>query len=127
MQYKFLIYISYSYAIPIGNPLEKEIKNRGYEVQWFSDLEEGSNGLINRANVLSGIKDVIHYNPDIVLAVYSNYGINNIFITTDATSNTPTWSGSETAPIVLPGASSALLSETRRCLSAAPLRAPLTP
>jgi len=30
-------------------------------------------------------------NPDIVLAVYANYGINSIFITTDATSNTPTW------------------------------------
>ena len=68
MQYTFLIYISYSYAIPIGIPLEKEIKNRGYEVRWFSDLKEGSNGLTDRANVLSNIKDVIHYNPDIVLA-----------------------------------------------------------
>ncbi|MGB4743845.1 MAG: CDP-glycerol glycerophosphotransferase [Flavobacteriaceae bacterium] len=68
MQYTFLIYISYTYAIPIGVPLEKEIKNRGYEVRWFSDLEEGSNGLTDRANVLSNIRDVINYNPDIVLA-----------------------------------------------------------
>lgn len=68
MQYKFLIYISYSYAIPIGNPLEKEIRNRGYEIQWFSDLAEGSNGLSEKTNVLSCIKDVIHYKPDIVLA-----------------------------------------------------------
>lgn len=68
MQYKFLIYISYSYAVPIGNPLEKEIKNRGYEIQWFSDLEEGSNGLTNKENVLSSIKEVIHYKPNIVLA-----------------------------------------------------------
>lgn len=30
-------------------------------------------------------------NPDIVLAVYSNYNITNIFLTTDATSDTPTW------------------------------------
>lgn len=68
MQYTFLIYISYSYAIPIGMPLEKEIKNRGYEVQWFSDLEEGCNGLTNKSNVLKSIKDVIQYKPDIVLA-----------------------------------------------------------
>jgi|TARA_B110000967_G_scaffold138788_1_gene141725 CDP-glycerol glycerophosphotransferase (TagB/SpsB family) len=68
MQYTFLIYISYSYAIPIGMPLEKEIKNRGYEVQWFSDLVEGSNGLTNKSNVLKSIKDVIQYKPDIVLA-----------------------------------------------------------
>lgn len=25
MHYKFLIYISYSYAVPIGNPLETKI------------------------------------------------------------------------------------------------------
>lgn len=40
--------------------------------------------------VVSGL--AIHpTNPDIVLAVYSNYGINSIFITSDATSETPTW------------------------------------
>ncbi|MBU3010461.1 T9SS type A sorting domain-containing protein [Polaribacter vadi] len=30
-------------------------------------------------------------NPDIVLAVYSNYGINNIYLTTNATAASPTW------------------------------------
>ncbi|GGG13111.1 hypothetical protein GCM10011344_12230 [Dokdonia pacifica] len=30
-------------------------------------------------------------NPDIVLAVYGNYNITNIFLTTNATSNNPTW------------------------------------
>ena len=30
-------------------------------------------------------------NPDIVLATYANYGIDNIFLTTNATSATPTW------------------------------------
>ena len=68
MQYKFLIYISYSYAVPIGNPLEEDIKNRGFEVQWFSDLEDGNKALHNKSNVLKNIKDVIHYKPDIVLA-----------------------------------------------------------
>lgn len=30
-------------------------------------------------------------NPDIVLAVYANYGINNIYLTTNATAASPTW------------------------------------
>ena len=30
-------------------------------------------------------------NPDIVLATYSNYGITNIFLTTNATSGSPSW------------------------------------
>ena len=30
-------------------------------------------------------------NPDIVMAVYGNYNITNIFLTTNATSDTPTW------------------------------------
>ena len=67
MQYKFLIYISYGYAVPIGNPLEEEIKNRGFEVQWFSDLENGNKALRNKTNVLKNIKDVVNYKPDIVL------------------------------------------------------------
>ena len=37
--YKFLIYISYSYSIPIGKPLQEEIERRGYEVFWFSEIE----------------------------------------------------------------------------------------
>jgi hypothetical protein len=45
----------------------------------------------NRYTVVSGL--AIHpTNPDIVLAVYANYGINSIFLTTDATSANPTWS-----------------------------------
>ena len=37
--YKFLIYISHPYSIPIGKPLQAEIERRGYEVFWFSELE----------------------------------------------------------------------------------------
>ncbi|MGR7813578.1 CDP-glycerol glycerophosphotransferase [Lacinutrix undariae] len=68
MQYKFLIYISYSYAVPIGAPLEAEIKRRGYEVKWFSDLEEGKVALQKKQNVIDTIKDVVSYEPHIVLA-----------------------------------------------------------
>jgi hypothetical protein len=40
--------------------------------------------------IVSGI--AIHpTNPDIVLAVYANYGIDNIFLTTNATSTAPSW------------------------------------
>ncbi|WP_299779919.1 CDP-glycerol glycerophosphotransferase [uncultured Formosa sp.] len=72
MKYKFLIYISYSYALPIGNPLEEEIKSRGYDVKWFSDLEDGYKALNTKTNVLKNIKDVVNYKPDIVLTA-TNY------------------------------------------------------
>jgi hypothetical protein len=68
MLYKFLIYISYSYAVPIGNPLEREIISRGYSVKWFSDLDNGKKALCNKNNLLDTIEDVIEFKPDIVLA-----------------------------------------------------------
>lgn len=67
MNYKFLIYISYSYAVPIGNPLEKEILRRGDRIMWFSDLEDGHFALQDKSNVLDTIKAVVEYKPDIVL------------------------------------------------------------
>ena len=67
MNYKFLIYISYSYALPIGNPLEKEILKRGYTVKWFADIEDGKKAIQEKDNALSTIKDVLDYKPDIVL------------------------------------------------------------
>ena len=68
MNYKFLIYISYSYALPIGNPLEKEIVKRGFDVMWFSDLEDGKKSIENKTNLLNTIQEVVQYKPDIVLA-----------------------------------------------------------
>jgi hypothetical protein len=67
MHYKFLIYISYSYALPIGNPLEAEILKRGDTVNWFSDLEDGKVAIKNKDNVLNTIEDVVNYEPQIVL------------------------------------------------------------
>ncbi len=67
MHYKFLIYISYSYSVPIGNPLEEEIIDRGYTVKWFSDLEDGKKAISSKPNTLNTIKEVINYQPDIVL------------------------------------------------------------
>ncbi len=67
MKYKFLIYISYSYAVPIGLPLEREILKRGYQVKWFSDLEDGKQAIPSSSSKLEDIKDVIAYKPHIVL------------------------------------------------------------
>ncbi|MGO3154810.1 MAG: glycosyltransferase [Mesonia sp.] len=68
MKYKFLIYISYSYAVPIGIPLEKEILKRGEEVFWFSDLPEGRKAIeeAGRTNLLN-IEEAVAYEPHIVL------------------------------------------------------------
>ncbi|TYA53880.1 CDP-glycerol glycerophosphotransferase [Formosa maritima] len=67
MPYKFLIYISYSYALPIGTPLEKEITKRGYTVKWFADVEDGKKAILEKEDTLQTIEDVIDYKPDIVL------------------------------------------------------------
>ena len=67
MHYKFLIYISYSYAVPIGNPLEKEITDRGYTVYWYSDLKDGKNALKEKTNQLTSIQEVVDYQPHIIL------------------------------------------------------------
>jgi len=67
MKYKFLIYISYSYALPTGIPLEEEILKRGDEVWWFADEKEGKKALKEKDNVYHHIDDVIAYEPHIVL------------------------------------------------------------
>ena len=69
MQYKFLIYISYSYSIPIGEPLENEILNKGDNVMWFSDTKQGFDKIKHQSNTLSSIQDVINYEPHIVLTL----------------------------------------------------------
>lgn len=72
MKYKFLIYISYSYALPIGEPLEQEIIKRGYCIKWFSDLDGAKSKLKHKKNLLNTIEDVINYQPDIVLTATNN-------------------------------------------------------
>ncbi|WP_299395479.1 CDP-glycerol glycerophosphotransferase family protein [uncultured Gelidibacter sp.] len=67
MTYKFLIYISYSYALPIGAPLEQEILRTGNTVKWFSDTDNGKEGLRDNPNLLNTIQEVVAYKPDIVL------------------------------------------------------------
>lgn len=70
--YRFLIYISYSYALPIGNPLEMEIIKRGYDVKWFSDTDDGKQVLQSKDNVLNKIEDIIDYEPHIILTATDN-------------------------------------------------------
>ncbi len=73
MSYKFLIYISYKYAVPVGTPLEEEIMSRGDIVKWFSDSDNGKEGLKNKSNVLNTIQDVVAYQPDIVLVATDDF------------------------------------------------------
>ena len=70
--YKFLIYISYSYSIPIGKPLQEEIERRGYEVFWFSEIESTKQYFTKNEKVLNTVKDVLQFNPDIVLTATDN-------------------------------------------------------
>jgi len=69
MQYRFLIYISYSYAIPIGKPLEAEIKKRGYEVFWFSSEKDGDRSIQKTSKKFNNIKDALAYDPHIILTI----------------------------------------------------------
>ena len=69
MKYKFLIYISYDYSIPIGKPLEEEILKRGDTIKWFCDLDNNIEDLKLKNNVLQTIKDVLAYQPHIILTI----------------------------------------------------------
>ncbi len=69
MSYRFLIYISHTYALPIGSPLQKEILRQGYEVKWFSDQEYTKAYFPEQGELLDSIEDVISYKPDIVLTI----------------------------------------------------------
>lgn len=69
MNYRFLIYISHSYALPIGKPLQDEIDRRGYEVKWFSELEPPKKFFPEAGILIPDIKKVIEYAPHIVLTI----------------------------------------------------------
>lgn len=69
MRYKFLLFFSYSYAIPIGTPLESEILKRGYEVKWFTYIPNEKKSIPPNSLSLDSIEDVIDYQPDIILSM----------------------------------------------------------
>ena len=66
MDYKFLIYISHTYGIPIGEPLEKEIKSQGFEVRWFADLAYTRKAISDK-DICNTVDEAVAYNPHIVL------------------------------------------------------------
>lgn len=69
MNYRFLIYISHTYALPIGAPLQKEILRQGFKVKWFSELDPPKTSFPEQGELLETIEDVISYNPDFVLTI----------------------------------------------------------
>jgi len=64
---KFLIYISQPYSIPIGQPLQAEIKKRGFIVKWFCDEEPTWQYLTSKEQLLKSVDEVIKFHPDVVL------------------------------------------------------------
>ncbi len=66
---KFLIYISQSYSIPIGKPLQAEIEKRGFSVRWFCDEEETKSYLSSKEKLLNRVEEVLEFNPDVVLVI----------------------------------------------------------
>ena len=69
MTYRFLIYISHTYALPIGLPLQEEIRKRNYEVKWFTELDPPRSYFPENGDLIETIEDAIDYNPDIVLCI----------------------------------------------------------
>lgn len=69
MNYRFLIYISHTYALPIGKPLQAEIKRRGFEVKWFSELDPPKEFFPEAGDLIPNIEKVIEYRPHIVLTI----------------------------------------------------------
>jgi len=66
--YRFLLHVSYAYGLPICRPLEQEIRRRGYEVKWYSELEETSRLLVDENQLLKTPQSVIDYQPHVVLS-----------------------------------------------------------
>lgn len=64
---KFLIYIAHPYSIPIGRPLDAEIKKRGFEAKWFVEIDTTKSKLSKNENLLNTVDEVINYKPDVVL------------------------------------------------------------
>ncbi len=69
MKYRFLIYISHTYALPIGKPLQTEILKRGFEIKWFADEEYTKAYFPEHGELLNTVEEVISYNPDIILII----------------------------------------------------------
>ncbi len=66
--YRFLLHVTYAYGLPICKPLEQEIKSRGYDVKWFSEMEQSSCLLRDSGDLLLTPQDVIDYEPHVVLS-----------------------------------------------------------
>lgn len=72
MKYRFLIYISHTYALPIGGPLQTEILQRGLEVKWFADEQYTKAYFPEHGDLLNTVEEAIQYNPHVVLTINDN-------------------------------------------------------
>ncbi|MEE2771274.1 MAG: CDP-glycerol glycerophosphotransferase [Bacteroidota bacterium] len=67
MRFRFLIYFSDSYAIPIGKPLQTEILKQGYEIKWFCDLEYPKSLFPENGELIPDVEKLFDYDPHIIL------------------------------------------------------------
>ena len=65
---KFLLYISYSYGIPILKPVEKALKEQGFEVAWFLEISSVKTHFQAGENLLFSTADVLNFEPSVILA-----------------------------------------------------------
>lgn len=65
--YKFLIYISHPYSIPIGKPLQRELQRRNHPVCWFSDQEYTKKYFEGEETVLHSVEEVMAFGAHVVL------------------------------------------------------------
>ena len=64
---RFLLYFSQRYSIPIGRPLQTELRRRGFEMAWFCDEEESKAFLSDDDLLLERVEEVLAFNPQVVL------------------------------------------------------------
>jgi glycosyltransferase involved in cell wall biosynthesis len=65
---KFILYLSYSYGIPILKPIEKVLKQQGFEVAWFLEMEDVSKHLNVDDVILKNTTEVLKYQPSVIFA-----------------------------------------------------------
>ena len=69
MKLRFLIYISNTYALPIGAPLQNETLKRGFEVRWFSDEDYTKAYFPEHGELINTVEEAILYEPHVVLTI----------------------------------------------------------
>lgn len=69
MGYKFLIFLSFRYSIPIALPIERELQKRNLNFKWFVDEKETLKFIPKDKPLLLTTSEVKTFNPDVILVI----------------------------------------------------------